>query len=149
MYEGADVMELRDCRFHWSGDDFRFSFFSDGPCRAQYLHNVLLPIAQLRIEVYEIKPGVRAQWVVVQQRDGESETCKLFVKTNEGFQEKLPHEVPSTLKSEILRRFPRLTLEPRSLDQRLGRSFQSVGSVPSRNDIPPIPLASLRPSRRG
>ncbi len=118
-------MDLKDCRFHWSGQDLHFAFFSDGPCRARYLDNILLSIAQLRVEVYEINPGIGAQWVVVKQRDGRSETCKLFVKTGKGFQENVSQEVPPELKSEILRRFPTLTLESRSLGQRLRRGFKA------------------------
>jgi len=121
-------MELKDYKFHWSGDDLRFAVFSDGPCRADYLHHVLLPIARMRVEVYEIKPGIGAQWVVVQQRDGENESCKLFVKTGESFRENVPDQVPTALKSEILRRFPKLTLEARSLDRRVGRRFRTADS---------------------
>lgn len=121
-------MELKDYKFHWSGDDLRFAVFSDGPCRADYLHHVLLPIVRMRVEVYEIKPGIGARWVVVQQRDGETESCRLFVKTGEAFRENMPDHVPTALKSEILRRFPKLTLEARPLDRRVGRRFRTAGS---------------------
>jgi hypothetical protein len=103
-------MELRDCKFYYGGQDMNFAIYSDDPCRAKYLSSIPLPIAQTRVDIYQIEPGAKTQWIVVKQRDGDKENVKLFIRKGELFCE---HEsqLPKTLKDQILQRFPKLTAE--------------------------------------
>jgi hypothetical protein len=103
-------MELRDCKFYYGGQDMNFAIYSDDPCRAKYLNSIPLPIAQTRVDIYQIEPGAKTQWVLIKQRDGDKENVKLFLRKGELF---LEHEsqLPKTLKEQILQRFPKLTAE--------------------------------------
>ncbi|MEW5975772.1 MAG: hypothetical protein AB1898_08195 [Acidobacteriota bacterium] len=101
-------MQLKDHRFHWAGEDLRFACYSDRPFRAQYLHQISLPIGQTGVEVYEITPGLTARWVVVQQIDGGTETHRLFVRNGETFSERPLDEISSDLKNDILKKCPML-----------------------------------------
>ncbi|MSO22693.1 MAG: hypothetical protein EXQ58_05445 [Acidobacteria bacterium] len=88
-----------------------FAVCSDDPCRAMYRTSIPLPIAQTRVDVYEIKPGANTQWVVIKQRDGDKDNLKLFVKKDDKFTEKESHHLSKALKKKILQRFPKLTAE--------------------------------------
>jgi len=104
-------MELKDCKFYYGGQDMNFAVYSDDPCRAMYRTSIPLPIAQARVDVYEIEPGANTQWVVVTQRDGDKDNLKLFVKKGDKFMENESQHVPKGLKEKILQRFPKLTAE--------------------------------------
>ena len=88
-----------------------FAVFSDDPCCARYLESIPLPIAQTRVDVYEIEPGDKTQWVVVKQKDGDKDKLKLFVRKGEKFLENETQSLPNELKKKILQRFPKLTNE--------------------------------------
>ena len=104
-------MELKDCKFYYGGQDMNFAVYSDDPCRARYRTSIPLPIAQTRVDVYEIEPGANTQWVVIKQRDGDKDNLKLFVKKGDRFMENESQHLPKALKEKILQRFPKLTAE--------------------------------------
>ena len=104
-------MELRNCKFYYGGQEMNFAVFSDDPCCARYLESIPLPIAQTRVDVYEIEPGNKTQWIVVQQKDGDKDNFKLFVRKGEKFVENETHSLPNELKIKILQRSPTLTSE--------------------------------------
>jgi len=104
-------MELKDCKFYYGGQDMNFAVYSDDPCRAMYRTSIPLPIAQARVDVYEIEPGANTQWVVVKQRDGDKDNLKLFVRKGDKFMENESQHLSKALKEKILRRFPKLTAE--------------------------------------
>ena len=104
-------MELRNCKFYYGGQEMNFAVFSDDPCCARYLESIPLPIAQTRVDVYEIEPGNKTQWIVVQQKDGDKDNFKLFVRKGEKFVENETHSLPNELKIKIVQRFPKLTSE--------------------------------------
>jgi hypothetical protein len=105
------IMELRDCKFYYGGQDMNFAVYSDDLCCARYLGSIPLPIAQTRVDVYEIEPGANTQWVVVKQRDGDKDNLKLFVRKGERFLENESQQLSKALKEQILQRFPKLTAE--------------------------------------
>jgi hypothetical protein len=104
-------MELKDCKFYYGGQDMNFAVYSDDPCRALYRTSIPLPIAQTRVDVYEIEPGANTQWVIVKQRDGDKDNLKLFVKKGDKFMENESQHLSKALKEKILQRFPKLTAE--------------------------------------
>jgi hypothetical protein len=108
-------MELRECKFYYGGQEMNFAVFSDDPCRARYLESIPLPIAQTRVDVYEIEPGVKTQWILVRQKDGDKDNIKLFVKRGEKFLENAAQTLPKELKNKILQRFPKLPTEFQTL----------------------------------
>jgi len=108
-------MELRECKFYYGGQEMNFAVFSDGPCRARYLESIPLPIAQTRVDVYEIEPGAKTQWILVRQKDGDKDNIKLFVKRGEKFLENAAQPLPKELRTKILQRFPKLTTEFQTL----------------------------------
>jgi len=104
-------MELRECKFYYAGHEMNFAVFSDDPCRARYLESIPLPIIQTKVDVYEIEPGANTQWVVVQQKDGDKNHLKLFVKKGEKFLENQTQHLSKELKKKIMQRFPKLIAE--------------------------------------
>ncbi|MEW5977718.1 MAG: hypothetical protein AB1898_18145 [Acidobacteriota bacterium] len=104
-------MELRDCKFYYGGQDMNFAIYSDDPCRARYLESIPLPIAQTRVDVYEIEPGSNAQWILVRQKDGDKDNVKLFIRRGERFLENETERVPKELRKKIVQRFPKLSSE--------------------------------------
>ena len=87
-------MELRDFKFYYGGQEMNFAVFSDDPCRARYLESIPLPIAQTRVDVYEIEPGAKTQWILVRQNDGDKDNLKLFVRKGEKFLENEAQTLP-------------------------------------------------------
>jgi hypothetical protein len=108
-------MELRDFKFYYGGQEMNFAVFSDDPCRARYLESIPLPIAQTRVDVYEIEPGAKTQWILVKQKDGDKDNLKLFIRKGEKFLENESQTLPKELKKKILQRFPKLTTEFQTL----------------------------------
>ncbi len=107
-------MELKDCKFYYGGQDMNFAVFSDDSCRARYLDSIPLPIVQARVDVYEIEPGSRSQWIVIKQKDGDKDSFKLFIRKGEKFLENETQSLPKELKRKIMERFPKLTIESQS-----------------------------------
>jgi hypothetical protein len=105
------VMELKDCKFYYGGQDMNFAVYSNDPCRARYRGSIPLPIASTRVDIYEIEPGANTQWVVIKQRDGERDNFKLFLRKGDKLMESDSQHLPKTVKDEILHRFPKLTAE--------------------------------------
>ena len=104
-------MELRECKFYYGGQEMNFAVFSDDPCRTRYLESIPLPIAQTRVDVYEIEPGAKTQWIVVRQKDNDRDNLKLFVREGDRFLETQARIVPKELRKKIIQRFPKLTTE--------------------------------------
>lgn len=101
-------MELCDYRFYFSGHAMNFAVYSDDPCRARYLKSIALPIGADRVDVYEIAPGNKTQWVVVKQKEGDNTNLKLFIRRGRKFLEKQIDKLPVSLKQKITKRFPQL-----------------------------------------
>ena len=108
-------MELRDFKFYYGGQEMNFAVFSDDPCRARYLESIPLPIAQTRVDVYEIEPGAKTQWILVKQKDGDKDNLKLFIRKGEKFLENESQTLSKELKKKILQTFPKLTTEFQTL----------------------------------
>jgi len=101
-------MELKDCKFYYGGEDLNFAVFSDDACRTKFLESIHVSLAQTSIQVYGIEPGVKSQWVVVRQVDGEQDHIKLYVRQGESFLEEDNHNLSRELRAEIEQKFPRL-----------------------------------------
>jgi hypothetical protein len=129
-------MDLRACKFFYSGSDLNFSVFSETSCRAKYNASVSLPLIQTAVEVYEIEPAADCQWVVVEQRDGDKRTQRIFVRQQEEFVETLMRDLPKTLKLKLARR----------LEKSAGVS-QAVASARSQHRLSRNP-APTKPSPR-
>jgi hypothetical protein len=108
-------MELRDHKCYYGGQDMNFAVFSDDLCRARYLESIVLPIGQSRIDVYEIQPGVKSHWVVVQQKDGEKNLWKCFTRRGRNFPENQAAGFPRKIKAEIIQKVPQLAQESSAL----------------------------------
>ncbi len=104
-------MELRECKFYYGGQEMNFAVFSDDACRTRYLESIPLPIAQTRVDVYEIEPGAKTQWIVVRQKDSDRDNLKLFVREGDRFLETKAQIVPKELRKKIIQRFPKLITE--------------------------------------
>ena len=104
-------MELRDHKCYYGGQDMNFAIFSDDLCRARYLESITLPIGQSRIDVYEIQPGEKSHWVVVQQKDGEKQQWKCFGRRGRSFPENQATGFPRKIKAEIMQKVPQLAQE--------------------------------------
>jgi len=104
-------MELRDCRFYYGGQDMNFAVYSDIPCRAIYLGSIPLPFGQTRVDIYEVEPSEKAQWVIIKQRDCDKENLKFFVRKGDKILESELHHLSKTVRENIVRRFPKLSAE--------------------------------------
>ena len=104
-------MELRECRFYYGGHDMNFAVYSDLPCRAIYVGNISLPLAQSRVDIYELEPNGKTQWIVIKQRDGDKENLKFFVKKGDKYLESELHHLSKNVLESIVRRFPKLSAE--------------------------------------
>jgi hypothetical protein len=104
-------MELRECRFYYGGQDMNFAVYSDVPCRAIYVGSISLPLAQSRVDIYEMEPNVKTQWIVIKQRDGDKENLKFFVKKGDKYLESELHHLSKNVLENIVRRFPKLSAE--------------------------------------
>ncbi|PYV89846.1 MAG: hypothetical protein DMG05_12495 [Acidobacteria bacterium] len=101
-------MELCNHRFYLSGRQMNFAVYSDDPCRARYLKSIALPLGPDRVDVYEIAPGSKTQWVVIRQKEGDKTNLKLFIRRGRKFLEKQIDKLPRALREKIIKRFPQL-----------------------------------------
>jgi hypothetical protein len=108
-------MELRDCKCYYGGQDMNFAIFSDDLCRARYLESILLPIGQVRVDVYQVEPGGKSRWVVVQQTDGAKNLWKCFARTGHNFSESETYKFPSKMRAEIRQKIPQFGQETSAL----------------------------------
>jgi hypothetical protein len=105
-------MELRECKFYYTGEAMSFTVYSDHPCRARYRDSIrMLPISPTQVQVYELEPGAESRWVVVRQTEGKSKRLQLFLRSGERFLQQEAAGLPPAVKEEILKRFPGLTGE--------------------------------------
>src|SRR5262245_57835583 len=102
------VMELRECKFYHAGQDMNFAIFSDSPCLTRYLQSIRLPLGPSHVDVYEIQPGAKTQWIVVKHVDGDETALQIFTRQGEGFLENELQNLPSEMKGKIVQRFPKL-----------------------------------------
>ena len=108
-------MELRDCKCYYGGQDMNFAIFSDDLCRARYLESILLPIGQVRVDVYQIEPGRKSRWVVVQQTDGAKNLWKCFARTGHTFSESETYKFPAKMRAQIRQKIPEFGQETSAL----------------------------------
>src|SRR5882724_1373561 len=99
-------MELQQYKFCYAGNGMNFAVFSDSPCRISYVKSVPIPIGPSQVELYEIEPGARSQWIVVKQVDGHKNTLKVFLRENEKFLEHSMDQLSRETKKQIMQRFP-------------------------------------------
>jgi len=104
----VNEMELKDCKFYYGGEGLNFAVFSDDACRTKFLESIHVSLTQTTIQVYEIEPGTKSQWVVVRQVDGKQDQIKLYVRQGESFFEEDNHDLSRELRTEIEQKFPRL-----------------------------------------
>jgi hypothetical protein len=108
-------MELRDYRCYYGGHDMNFAIFSDDLCRARYLESILLSVGQARVDVYEIEPGRKSHWVVIQQTDGSKNQWKCFGRKGQSFSERETQRFPERLRDEIRQKVPDFARESSAL----------------------------------
>ena len=126
-------MELQQYKFCYAGNGMNFSVFSDSPCRISYLKSVPIPIGPSQVELYEIEPGARTQWIVVKQVDGYKNTLKVFLRENDKFLENSMDQISRETKKQIMQRFPALAAESKvllpgkALGKRFGRMVKKIG----------------------
>ena len=108
-------MELQQYKFCYAGSAMNFSVFADAPCRIRYVESIPIPIGKTQVELYEIEPGARTKWVVVKQVNGYKATLKVFLRRDKKFLENSIVKLSREIKSEIMRRFPKLAAEPKHL----------------------------------
>lgn len=99
-------MELREYKCYYGGQEMNFAIFSDDLCRARYLESILLPIGQMRVDVYEVEPGHKSQWVVVQQTDGQKNRWKCFARIGQTFSEHKNQRISQRIRDEIRQKIP-------------------------------------------
>jgi hypothetical protein len=99
-------MELNECKCYYGGQDMNFAIFSDDLCCARYLESILLPIGQVRVDVYQVEPGHKSHWVVIQQSDGQRNLWKCFTRRGHGFSESETQRFPPRLRAEIREKVP-------------------------------------------
>jgi hypothetical protein len=126
-------MELQQYKFCFAGSAMNFSVFSDCPCRISYVKSVPIPIGHTRVELYEIEPGAKTQWVMVKQVDGNKNSLKIFLRQNERFLENSMNQLSRETKMQIMQRFPTLEAESKALlagkviGKRFGRIVKKIG----------------------
>ena len=101
-------MELRGCSFYHAGQEMNFAIFSDDPCLIRYLQSISLPIGRTQVDVYEIEPGAKTQWIVVKQVDGNKGVLRIFIRDGEAFLENQFQNLAGEVKRKIVQRFPNL-----------------------------------------
>ena len=95
-------MELRECKFYYTGEAMSFTVYSDHPCRARYRDGIrMLPFSQTQVYVYEIEPGAESQWVLVRQREEKSHRLQLFLRSGERFLQEEAAGLPPALTAEF------------------------------------------------
>ena len=108
-------MELREYKCYYGGQDMNFAIYSDDLCRARYLESILLPLGQMRVDVYEVEPGRKSHWVVVQQTNGEKNRWKCFARRGQTFSENETHGFPQKMRAEILQKIPQFPQDSSAL----------------------------------
>ncbi len=110
-------MELSKWRFYCAGDEMNFSVYSDALCRARYLDSIWVHFGEARVDVYEIEPGLDSHWIVIKQRNPETESdeYKWFVRNGEKFVETGGDEVPKKLRAQVFHKLPCLAQRSGSL----------------------------------
>jgi hypothetical protein len=101
------MMDLRESKFYYAGQDMNFAVFSDTPCRVRYVESIPLPIVQTPVEVYTIEPAANSEWIVVDQRNDGKSSLKFFLRQGDEFREHRSHDLPQPVKQQILRRVPK------------------------------------------
>ena len=102
-------MRLSGCRFYNSGEELNFSIFSDEICRAKHIESFVMNVLrEIQVDVYEIAPAIGSRWVLVSQTNSDETIYKWFLRKGDEFLETEERDVPNRLRSEVLRRFPRL-----------------------------------------
>jgi hypothetical protein len=131
--QGGKVKELQQYKFCYAGSGMNFAVFSDGPCRISYVKSVPIPIGHTMVELYEIDPGAKTQWIVVKQVDGYKNTLKVFLRQNGRFLENSMDQLSRETKKQIMQRFPTLAAETKALlagkalGKRFGRMVKKIG----------------------
>jgi hypothetical protein len=80
------VMELKQCKFYHAGQEMNCAIFANDPCLIRYLQSIPLPIGPTPVDVYEIEPGAKTQWIVVKHVDGNQSALQIFIRDGETFQ---------------------------------------------------------------
>ena len=101
-------MELRGCSFYYAAQEMNFAIFSDDPCLIRYMRSIPLPIGPTQVDVYEIEPGAKTQWIVVKQVDGNTGVLRIFIRDGEAFLENQFQNLAGEVKRKIVQRFPNL-----------------------------------------
>ena len=101
-------MELKQCRFYHAGQEMNFAIFADDPCLIRYLQSIPLPIGPTPVDVYEIEPGAKTQWIVVKHVDGNQSALQIFTRDGETFLENQSQNLSDEVKRKIAQRFPKL-----------------------------------------
>ena len=101
-------MDLKECKFYHAGQEMNFVTFSDYPCLTRYLQRIPLWLSQTHVDVYEVEPGAKTQWVVVKHVDGSKSTFKIFIRDGEVFSENQFQNLDGEVKRKIVQRFPEL-----------------------------------------
>ena len=101
-------MELRGCSFYHAAQEMNFAIFSDDPCLIRYMRSIPLPIGPTQVDVYEIEPGAKTQWIVVKHVDGNQSALQIFIRDGETFLENQFQNLPDEVKRKIAHRFPKL-----------------------------------------
>jgi len=131
--QGCMVMELQQYKFCYAGSAMNFSVFSDCPCRISFVKSVPIPIGHTMVELYEIEPGAKTQWVVVKQVDGSKNSLKIFLRQDERFLENSIDHLSHETKKQIMQQFPTLEVESKALltgkalGKRFGRMVKKIG----------------------
>lgn len=106
-------MDLSECMFFRSGKDVNFSVFSDDISCSRFLRTVPLPIGG-DVDVYEIEPGPKSNWILIRQTENGKETLRWFVRKDESFLE-LGGNIPNGVLREAGQKFPQLVYGNRAL----------------------------------
>ena len=80
----------------------------DDSCLIRYLQSIPLPIGATQVDVYEIEPGAKTQWIVVKHFDGNISVLKIFIRDGEALLENQFQDLPGEVKRKIVQRFPKL-----------------------------------------
>ena len=80
----------------------------DDSCLIRYLQSISLPIGPTPVDVYEIEPGAKTQWIVVKQVDGNKGVLRIFIRDGEAFLENQFQDLAGEVKRKIMQRLPKL-----------------------------------------
>ena len=99
-------MELRECKFCRSGQRMNFSVFSKDSCRTKYLDNNYVPFVQVTVDVYQIEPGPRTQWILIKQTAGSKENSRLFTRKGKKLRREKYNTCQKLRRTKSCRSFP-------------------------------------------